>query len=110
MNDLSEPNESKDPSQLFVQKFGGHRWLENSKALNRVTGIYQYLKGYFYNSKDKMKVPLKNFHFSFVMKKLGSLMHLAALHFSFCIPSEIEPYAILLQAEQPLVVFLFEKS
>ena len=110
MNDLSEPNESKDPSQLFVQKFGGHRWLENSKALNRAIGIYQYLKAYFYNSKDKMEVRLKDFHFSFVMKKLGSLMHLATEHFSLCILSEIEPYTILLQAEQPLVVFLFEKS
>ena len=36
-------------------------------------------------------------------------MHLAALHFSFYISNEIEPYFVLFQTERPLAVFLFGK-
>ena len=36
-------------------------------------------------------------------------MHLAALHFSFYISNEIEPYLVLFQTERPLAVFLFGK-
>ena len=40
--------------------------------------------------------------------KLGSPVHLAALHFWLCISNETEPYLVLFQAERPLAVFLFE--
>ena len=36
-------------------------------------------------------------------------MHLAALHFSFYISNEIEPYFVLFQTERPLAVVLFGK-
>ena len=47
--------------------------------------------------------------FTTVIDKLGSPMHLGALHFSLCILNEIEPYLVIFQAECALAVFLLEK-
>ena len=59
--------------------------------------------------KEKKNIPTNDDCFTTAIDKLGSPMHLAALHFSLCISSDIEPYLVLFQAEHPLAVFLFEK-
>ena len=59
--------------------------------------------------KEKKKIPTNDDRFTTTIDKLGSPMHLAALHFLLCISNEIEPYLVLFQAERPLAVFLFEK-
>ena len=107
--DLHESHKSKNVSYLFAQKFCGHRWLENGAALKRAIEINQNLKVYFQDLKEKKNIPTNDDYFTTAIDKLGSPMHVAALHFSLCISNEIEPYLVLFQVERPLAVFLFEK-
>ena len=46
-NDIHVSHEGRDKSYLFPLKFCGHRWLENSKSLNRILEIFDKLKNYF---------------------------------------------------------------
>ena len=94
---------------MFAQKFCGHRWVENGAALKRAIDINQNLKVHFKDLKEKKNIPTNDDRFTTAVDKLGSPMHLAALHFSLCISNEIEPYLVLFQAERPLALFLFEK-
>ena len=108
-NDLHESHKSKSLSYLFAQKFCEHRWLENGAALKRAIEINQNLKVYFNDLKEKKNIPTNDDHFTTTIDKLGSPMHLAALHFSLCISNEIEPYLVLFQAERPFAVILLGK-
>ena len=58
--------------------------------------------------KEKKNIPTNDDCFTTAIDKVGSPMHLAALHFSLCISNETVPYLVLFQAECPLAVFLFE--
>ena len=102
-NDLNESHKSKNVSYLFVQKICGHRCLENGAALKRAIEINQNLKVYFKH------IPTNDDRFTTAIDKLGSPMHLAALHSSLCISNEIESYLVLFQVQRPLAVLLFEK-
>ena len=94
---------------MFVQKICGHRWLENGAALKRAIEINQNLKVYFKDLKEKKNIPTNDDRFTTAIEKLGSPMHLAALHISLCISNEIESYLVLFQVQRPLAVLLFEK-
>ena len=93
-------DESKSVAYLFPQKFCGHRWLENGKALKRVVQLHSYFKRYFSYLKEEKKIPPKNDRFTTILDKMGFPLHLATLEFSLFICNEIEPFLTFFQAER----------
>ena len=92
VNELLESYESKCVACLFPQKFCGHRWLENGKALKRAIESHSYLKRYFSYLKEEKKIPPKDDRFTTILDKMGFPLHLPILEFSLFICNEIEPF------------------
>ena len=103
-NDLHGSHKSEMYLIWFPQKFCVLRWLENGAVLKRAIEINQNLKVYLKHLKEKKNFPTKGDRFTIAIDKLGSPMHLAALHFSLSVLNEIEPYLVLFQAERPLFI------
>ena len=93
VNELLESHESKSLAYLFPQKFCGHRWLVNGKALKRGIELHSYFKRYFSYLKEKKKKPPKDGRFT--TDKMGFSFHLVTLEVSHFICDKVEPFLTL---------------
>ena len=109
VNDLHSSHVGKDTSYLFLLKFCGHRWLENSKAISRILDIFPYLQKYFGWLSDEKKMPKKDERFSQIQSYLSDPILTAILQFCLNVMQELEPFLVLFQAERPLVFFMYAR-
>ena len=111
-NDLHDSHEGRDTGYLFPLKFCGHRWLENSKAINRLLEIVPKVKTYFAWLEDNKKFTKsmkEDKRFIRIKTCLASPLLDAILHFSLSVINDVEPLLLMFQAEKPLSVLLYEK-
>ena len=104
-NNLHASNDGRNTSYLFPLKSCGHRWLENSKSINRILEIFDKLKNYFSWLETQKKVPKDDNRFIRIKKFLSSQTTEAILNFSLTILNDVQPFLSFFQAERPLSVF-----
>lgn len=109
VNELLESHLHKEVAYLFPQKFAGHRWLENGKALRRQLETNGYLKRFMKFCVDEKKMPKSDDRFTIVNSMVNEKFISPKLYFSLTVAGELEPFLAFFQAERPLSVFLFEE-